>query len=404
MQDMQAFQWTGMNKQGMRVRGVIDAPDLKSAEMTLKTNGIEIISIRQKPATKNSFFGLEKRIKTKDIILFTRYLSTMLNAGMPILASLEIISRDQENSTMKSMVTSLKTNISTGMSFSDALAQFPKYFNQLYVSLTRAGEKSATLDKVLNHLIKYLDKIERLKSKVKTALIYPVTIVVIAMVVSLILLIFVVPQFQKMFESSGVKLPMFTRMVIGFSEGLRHYWLIIFASIFLLIYSIKIMRKRSEHFSDWFDHQILKLYIIGPVLQKAIIARFSRTLAITLDAGLPIVESMKSMVNIMGNKLYSKAISKVCEDLVNGNQLGASLESTRLFPGMVVQMISVGEASGALGEMLNNIANYYEEEVDYVANNLSTILEPLILVVLGVIMGCFIIAMYMPIFKMGTTI
>ncbi len=403
MATIQAFQWTGMNKLGSRVQGVIEANDIRAAESELKTTGIEIISIKPKEASSITFWG-QKKVKVKDIILFTRYLTTMMNAGMPILNALDVIAKDQENPTMKSMIVSIRTNISAGMSFSDGLSQYPQYFNELYVSLTRAGEKSATLDKVLAQLVKYMDKSQSLRSKVKTALIYPITIVVVAVVVSLVLLLFVVPQFQKMFMSSGTPLPVFTRGVIHFSEFLRGYWWMMIIGVLVIVFGIKIMRKRSEKFSDKLDRFILAIPVIGTVIQKSIIARFTRTLAITLDAGLPIVDSMRSMVNIMGNRSYSKAVNKVCDDIVTGNQLGVSLESTKLFPNMVVQMISVGEASGALGEMLNNIANYYEEEVDYIADNLSTVLEPLIMVVLGVIMGCFIIAMYLPIFKMGSTI
>jgi len=403
MADLLKFEWRGMNKRGSRVSGVIEGVDMKAAETELKVSGIELISIKQK-STSSFSFDRQKKIKTKDIILFTRYLTTMLNAGMPILSALEVISKDQENPTMKSMITSLKASISSGMTFSDALNQFPQCFSELYVSLTRAGEKSATLNKVLGHLVKYMDKIERLKGKVKTALIYPATIVVVSVVVSLILLLFVVPQFQKMFASSHMALPLFTRIVIRFSQTLREFWWIVLLALVAMYYGFKMLTKKSEAFADKCSAFVLRIFIIGPVIQKSIIARFTRTLAITLDAGLPIVDSMRSMVNIMGNKAYKKGISKVCDDLVNGNQLGLSLESTKLFPSMVIQMISVGEASGALGEMLNNIANYYEEEVDYVADNLSSIVEPLIIIILGVIMGCFIIAMYLPIFKLGTTI
>lgn len=403
MSNIQAFQWTGINKQGLRVNGQIEATDIKHAEAEIRNNGIEIISINSKKATTTTFWG-SKKIKTRDIILFTRYLSTMLNAGMPILNALEVISRDQDNLAMKSMVTTVRSNISAGMNFSDALAQFPQYFSELYVNLTRAGERSATLDKVLKDLIKYMEKSERLKRKVKSALIYPTTIVLIAIAVSFILLVFVVPQFEKMFANSKVPLPIFTRIVIQFSNYLQHYWWMVFAGIIGLFYAIKIMKKRSEIFADKLDAFKLRIYVIGDVLKKSIIARFTRTLSITLEAGLPIVDSMRSMSNLMGNRAYTKAINRVSDDLVNGNELGNSLEATKIFPTMVVQMITVGEASGSLSEMLNNIANYYEEEVDNIADNLSTILEPVIIVILGVIMGCFIVAMYLPIFKLGTTI
>jgi len=403
MSNMQVYQWTGMNRQGKRVRGVLESLDIKSAELELKATGVEVITISQK-AKSSLTFSRRKKIKPKEMILFTRYLHTMLNAGLPILKALEIIGKDQDNEAMKSMVVTLKNSISAGMTLAESMSQFPEYFSELYVNLVKAGEKSATLDKVLLRLVKYLDKSARLKSKVKSALIYPIAIVLVAVVVSLVLLIFVVPQFQVMFQNAGVKLPLFTRIVISFSHGLREYWWMFAGSIFLLVWGIRTMRRKNEAFSDRMDRIILRIPIIGSVIQKSVIARFTRTLAITLDAGLPIVDSIKSMVNIMGNKIYSKAVTHVSEDLTNGNQLASSLESTKLFPNMVVQMIAVGEASGALGEMLNNIANYYEEEVDYIADNLSTILEPMIMIILGVIMGCFIVAMYLPIFKLGSTI
>lgn len=403
MPNIQMYQWTGMNKSGARVRGVIQAVDVKTAEAELKATGVEVISISVKPPLTITLFR-QRSIKPKEIILFTRYLTTMLNAGMPILKALDIIAKDQQNPTMKSVVLSLRNSISSGTTLSDSLSQFPEYFSEIYVNLTRAGEKSATLDKVLGRLVKYLDKINRLKSKVKTALIYPITIIVIATVVSLILLLFVVPQFQTMFQNAGVQLPLFTRIVIHVSDVLRHFWWLFLGIGVFAVWGIRFLKRTNEFFADKLDAFILRIFVIGPVIKKSIIARFTRTLAITLDAGLPIVDSMRSMINVMGNRTYSKGVFKICEDIVNGNQLAASLESTRLFPNMVVQMIAVGEASGALGEMLNNIANYYEEEVDYIADNLSTILEPLIIVVLGVIMGCFIIAMYLPIFKLGSTI
>lgn len=403
MPGIQRYQWTGMSKSGSRVRGVIQSTDIKSAEAELKASGVEVISLKIKPRLSFSFIH-QKKIKPKEIILFTRYLTTMLSAGMPILKALEVIARDQENPSLKSVVTSLKNNISSGLTLSDSLSKFPEYFSELYVNLTSAGEKSATLDKVLERLVKYLEKIDRLKSKVKAALIYPITIVVIALSVSLILLLFVVPQFQTMFQNAGVQLPVFTRIVIHASDALRHYWWMFLGLVIFGVWGINFLKRTNEYAANKMDEFILRLYIVGPIIKKSIIARFTRTLAITLDAGLPIVDSMKSMIPIMGNRKYSKGLANVCDDIINGNQLASSLESTRLFPNMVVQMVSVGEASGSLGEMLNNIANYYEDEVDYIADNLSTILEPIIIVVLGVIMGCFIVAMYLPIFKLGTTI
>ncbi len=400
--NIQAFQWTGMNKQGARMRGVIQAVDIRSAENELKSMEIEVISIEPRRAFSMGF--RRQTVKNKEIVLFTRYLSTMLAAGMPILQALDVIARDQENALMRSVVVSLRSSVSSGTTLADSLSQFPECFSELYVNLARAGEKSATLDKVLGRLTKYLEKIERIKAKIRNALIYPVTIILVALAVSLILLLFVVPQFQSMFQNAGMQLPYFTRMVMHLSDFVRVYWWVILLTLIGGIYGVRYLNAKNESFSEAFDKVILRIFIIGPIMKKAIIARFTRTLAITLDAGLPIVESMKSMVNIMGNSVYSKGVMKICEDIVSGHQLAVSMDSTRLFPNMVIQMVSVGEASGALADMLNNIASYYEEEVDSIADNLSTILEPLIIVILGVIIGCFVIAMYMPIFKLGTTI
>lgn len=400
--NIQSFQWTGMNKQGERMRGVIQAPDIRNAESELKGMEIEVISIEPKRAF--SLGWQRQKIKNKEIVLFTRYLSTMLAAGMPILQALDVIARDQENPMMRSVVLSLRNSVSAGTTLADSLSQFPDCFSELYVNLTRAGEKSATLDKVLSRLTKYLEKIERIKVKIRNALIYPTTIMLVAVTVSLILLLFVVPQFQAMFANAGLQLPYFTRMIMHLSDFIRYYWWLMLLILIGGFYTIRHLNAKNEFFSELMDRSILRIIIIGPIIKKAIIARFTRTLAITLDAGLPIVDSMKSMINIMGNSLYSKGVIKICDDIVSGHQLATSMESTRLFPNMVIQMVAVGEASGALADMLNNIATYYEEEVDSIADNLSTILEPMIIVILGVIIGCFVIAMYMPIFKLGTTV
>lgn len=399
---LHAYKWTGINKQGNRLKGVIQAADVKNAEAELKKMEIDVISLSVKPPL---FFSFNRsKIKTKELIFFTRYLSTMLSAGMPILQALDVIAQDQENPTMQSVVNSLRSNITAGLSLSDALSKFPKYFDELYCNLARAGEKSATLETVLNRIVKYLEKSEKLKSKIKTALIYPVIIASVAIIVSLILLFFVVPQFQTMFNNAGVPLPAFTRGVIHVSDFLRSYWLFMLVIILVAIWGFKYLLRKNAAMADKVDAFSLRLFIYGAILKKAIIARFTRTLAITLDAGLPIVDSMKMMVTIMSNRIYSKALLKVCDDVASGHQLASSLDKTKLFPNMVVQMVSVGEASGALGNMLNNIAAHYEEEVDTIADNLSSLIEPLIIIILGVIIGCFVVSMYLPIFKLGTTI
>jgi type IV pilus assembly protein PilC len=399
---IQAYQWSGMNKQGTRLKGVLQATDVKIAEAELKSRGIDVISITLK---RPSLFAFGRpKIKNKDIIFFSRYLSTMLSAGMPMLQALDVIARDQDNQTLRSVILAIRSNITSGMSLSDALSQFPDYFNDLYCNLARAGEKSATLEVVLNRIVKYLEKTEKLKQKIKSALIYPLIIAAVALVVSFILLFFVVPQFETMFKNAGVPLPAFTRGVIHVSNFLRSYWWILLLLVIAAVWIFKVLHRKNEAFARGIDALSLRLYIYGNILKKAIIARFTRTLAITLDAGLPIIDSMKMMISIMNNRIYSRALVKVCDDVTSGNQLASSLEKTHMFPNMVVQMVSVGEASGALGTMLNNIATFYEEEVDTIADNLSSLIEPIIIILLGIIIGCFVIAMYLPIFKLGTTI
>ena len=300
------------------------------------------------------------------------------------------------------MILAIRADISEGRTLADAFGKFPRLFDPLYVSLVRAGEKSGTLDKILLRLSNYLEKVENLKAKVKKALIYPCAIVCVAIVVSFILLFFVMPQFQSIFSSYGAKLPLFTRMVIGLSNFLRSYWYIIFSFIGLGIYGFYYSLKHSESFAYRFDKTILRIPIIGQVVQKGIISRFASTLAITLDAGLPIIESMRTMSPIMGNRVFSQAIDTLTTDIASGHTLSTSLADTKVFPNIMVQMTAVGEVSGTLSKMLENVANFYEQEVNNVVDNLSALLEPIILIILGVIIGSFVIAMYLPIFNLGS--
>lgn len=395
-----AFKWTGINTQGRRTEGIVEAADLKEAQVELKKMGVEVISLTAK--TSIHLPRRRKRIKVKDIQLFTRYLSTMLAAGLTILQALDIIGQDQENEAMKSLITTVRNDISAGKTLAETFSQHPKQFTPLYCSLIKAGEKSGTLDKILNRLAGYLEKTETLKRKLKKALTYPIAILSVAFIVSGILLLFVVPQFQQMFASFGAQLPFFTRMVVHMSDFIRGYWWLILGSIVMLIAWLRYSLVHNENTRRRVDTIILKIYIIGPVLRKGIIARFTRTLATTLEAGMPIVESMRSMAPVMGNSIYTKAVLRMCDDISTGHTLATSMTSTQLFPNMVIQMVSVGEASGKLSDMLNKVADYYEEEVNNIVDNLSALLEPLIMLILGVIVGTFVIAMYLPIFKMGS--
>lgn len=402
-EDKQSYQWSGINKQGKRVHGLIQATSVKEVQAELKKLNIEVVSIEKKRQFSFTLTRLQK-IKTKDILFFTRYLSTMISSGLPILQALDVIGREQDNPAMQALVLTMRTNIASGKTLGESFSQYPQYFDELYCSLIKAGEKSGTLDKILRRLSIYLERTDSLKRKIKKALTYPTIIIIISIAVSLILLLFVVPQFKAVFSSFGAELPLFTRMVVKFSSLLRAYFLIIIAVIGFMAWGFKRSLKRSDTLQEKVDRLMLKIWIIGPLLKKAIVSRYTRTLAITLDAGVPIIEAMKLMENIMGNVLYSKAVIQICKDVASGNQLYISMNNTKLFPSLVVQMISIGETSGALAEMLNKVADYYEEEVNSIVDNLSSLLEPLIMVLLGGIIGTFVVAMYLPIFKLGAIV
>lgn len=401
----QSFQWVGIDNQGKRTNGSLKAADAKEAQQELKKRGIEVVSLKQQKGftlPDVSFLSKGAKVKQADILFFTRYLSTMLSAGLPVVQSLDIISHDQDNVPMRNMVMSIKNSIAEGKTLSESFSKFPDCFSDLYCNLIKAGEKSGTLDKTLLRLGNYLERSENLKRKIKKALVYPIAILTVAMIVSLILLIFVVPQFEKMFSTFGAQLPVFTRMVVSLSETVREFWWVFVIAIAGVVAGFRYAFNRNEKLRLWVDVWLLKIYIVGGVTRKGIIARFTRTLATTLEAGMPIVECMDAMPHIMGNRIYSKAVKQIRNDVVNGHPLSTSMESTKLFPNMAIQMIGVGEASGRLSDMLNKVADYYEEEVNTTVDNLSSLLEPVIMMLLGVIVGCFIIAMYLPIFQIGS--
>ncbi len=399
------FRWTGLNNQGSRVSGTIQSTDMKTAQLELKKMGIEVIGLDIKHGfnfSSSKLFSAKQKITVADILIFTRYLSTLLSAGLPIIQSLEIMAHDQDNESMKSLLTTIKNNVSEGRTLAESFAQHPKLFGDLYCNLIKTGEMSGTLEKTLLRLERHLERSETLKRKLKKALVYPIAILSIAMIVSLVLLIFVVPQFQKMFSSLGAELPTFTMLIVHLSNFLQQYWWFMVIVLVSAVYGLKVCLREYPDFSLLIERWSLNMYIVGPLLRKGIIARFSRTLATTFDSGMPIVESMKAMSQVMGSKIYGKAVLKIHDDIINGHALSASMTTSKLFPNMVIQMIAVGEASGTLSAMLNKVADYYEEEVNTVVDNLSSLLEPVIMLVLGVIVGGFVIAMYLPIFKMGS--
>lgn len=401
-EENQSYKWTGIDKLGKRVTGVVHAPSVKSAQAEVKKMNIELVNLER----KSQLFAniTRQKVKSKEILLFTRYLSTMITSGLPILQALDVISREQDNPSMRALLSNIRTDIASGKTMGEAFSQYPEYFDTLYCSLIKAGEKSGTLDKILRRLADYLEKSESLRRKIKKALTYPTVIICVAVGVSLILLLFVVPQFQTIFASFGAQLPLFTRIVVDFSNLLRTYALAFVFLMVLFIWAFKRRLRTTPSFRDKLDYYILKIYVIGPLLRKGIVARYTRTLAITLDAGVPIIEAMNLMENVMGNRIYTKAVIQIGRDVAKGNQLYSSMSNTKLFPNMVVQMIAIGETSGSLAEMLNKVSDYYEEEVTSIVDNLSSLLEPFIMVLLGLVIGTFVVAMYLPIFKLGSIV
>lgn len=396
------FVWEGKDKKGRFSRGEITAPSQGSAEIEVKKTGITISRIYVKP--KVSRRTRNKKVNANDIILFTRNLSTMLDAGLPIITAFDILARGEEKPSMQSLLNSVKAEMVGGGTLAEGLAKHPEQFDKLFCGLIRAGEQSGTLTAMLKRLSTYIERTYYIKKKVKKAMIYPAVVVSVAVVVSCILLFFVVPKFQMLFSSFGKELPFFTQLVVKLSNFLRRFWWLIFGGGGLAIYMFRYRLKHNPKFAEQIDNILLKTKIIGPLLRKIIIARFARVLSTTLAAGMPIVEAIQSAANIQKPGLFKNAILKIKERVEAGEQLNTAMGESGLFPVLVVQMIAVGEESGSLDSMLTKVAAYYEEEVDTAVDNLNSLMEPLIMVVLGGIIGCFVAAMYLPIFKMGSAL
>lgn len=396
----QTFLWEGTNLQQAKVKGEMTAANARLVQMELQRKGIRPQKIVVK--RKSLFSEPKKKITTLDILLFTRQLSTMLAAGLPIIKAFEILGAGHENPSMEELILAIKNLITSGHTLAESLAKYPKYFDNLFCSLISAGEKSGTLDTMLGRVSTYLEKSQMLKKKIKKASTYPIVVFSAAMGASAILLLFVVPRFQEMFKSFGKDLPAFTQMIVNLSNFLQAHFLSIIAVVIAIVAAFKYAKKHSPTFVYQLDKRMLKLPVVGMILQKVIIARLTRTLATTLAAGMPIIEAFDCANNVIDNKIYKEALNKVKDEVTSGQQISAALENQHLFPNLVIKMIAVGEESGALEGMLTKVATYYEDDVDSLVDNLSALMEPLIMVVLGVIVGSFVIAMYLPIFKMAS--
>ena len=395
------FVWQGTDKQGRKTRGEMTSSTPALVKAQLRKQGIAAKSVKRKP---KPLFSSKKAINPADIAIFTRQMATMLKAGVPLVQSFDIVAEGAGNPTMTALINDIRNDVAAGGGFAAACAKHPKYFDNLFCSLVDSGEQSGTLELMLDRVATYKEKTEALKAKIKKALTYPIAVVVVAIVVTAILLIKVVPQFAETFQSFGSDLPAFTKMVVGMSEWMQANWFIMFGGIALAVAAFGQARRRSQAFSDWVDKISLKIPAIGDIVYNAVIARFSRTLATTFGAGVPLVDALNSVAGAAGNAVYNKAIIQIRDDVTTGQTLYSAIRFTNLFPTMLLQMVSIGEESGSLDEMLDKVATHYEEAVDNAVDSLTSLLEPFIMSVLGVLVGGLMIAMYLPIFMLGSAI
>jgi type IV pilus assembly protein PilC len=394
------FSWSGMDKKGNRVSGKSLAPDETALRADLRRQGIAVQRIKK----QSQAFKSGGKVEPGDIAVFSRQLATMLAAGIPLVQSFEIVGNGNEKPAMQRLILDIKADVEGGTSLHEALGKHPLHFDDLYVNLVEAGEQAGALETLLDKIATYKEKTEALKKKVKKALFYPAAVMVVAVIVTVILLLFVIPQFEALFKDFGADLPAFTQMVIDMSRWLQENWYIFFGVIGGAFYTFFYFRKRSKAMREWLDRMSLKLPIIGPILYKSAIARFSRTLSTMFAAGVPLVEALESVAGATGNIVFENAVLKMRDEVATGQRLQRAMENTGLFPNMVIQMIAVGEEAGALDTMSGKVATFYEAEVDNAIDSMSSLLEPLIMAILGVLVGGMVVAMYLPIFKLGAVV
>ena len=396
------FVWEGTDKRGIKMKGEQPAKNANMLRAELRKQGITPGVVKPKP--KPLFGAAGSTITPKDIAFFSRQMATMMKSGVPIVSALEIIGGGHKNPRMKAMVDSIRTDIEGGSSLHEAISKHPVQFDELYRNLVRAGESAGVLETVLDTIANYKENIEALKGKIKKALFYPAMTIAVAIIVSAILLIFVVPQFEETFKGFGADLPAFTQMIVNLSRfAVAWWWLILIVGVGALVGFI-FFYKRSLRFQHFLDRVILKVPVIGEIMHNSAIARFARTTAVPFKAGVPLVEALESVAGATGNTVYEKAIYRVRDDVAVGYPVNMAMKQVNLFPHMVIQMAAIGEEAGALDTMLFKVAEYYEQEVNNAVDALASLIEPMIMVVLGVLVGGMVIGMYLPIFKLAATI
>jgi type IV pilus assembly protein PilC len=394
------FTWEGTDRAGKKVKGKVVAINEAAVRSELRRQGVVATRVRK----QSTLFKSKGKVTAAEIAIFSRQLATMMTAGIPLVQAFDIIGSGHENQAMQKLILEIKADVEGGTALANALAKHPLHFDDLYINLVGAGEQAGALETLLDKIATYKEKTEAIKKKVKKALFYPAAVVVVAFIVTAILLIFVIPEFESLFQGFGADLPAFTRFVINISNYVRDSgWMLAIIGVGSVVGFLHV-KKRSRSVQHFLDRVILKFPIIGPILNKSAIARYARTLSTTFAAGVPLVEALDSVAGATGNIVYETAVLKMRDEVATGQRLQRAMENTELFPNMVNQMIAVGEESGSLDEMSAKVADFYEEEVDNAVDSMSSLLEPLIMAVLGVLVGGLVIAMYLPIFQMGQVV
>jgi type IV pilus assembly protein PilC len=396
------FVWEGTDKRGIKMKGEQSSKNANFLRAELRKQGITptVVKVKHKP----QFGGAGKPVTPKEIAFFSRQLATMMKSGVPIVTSLEIIEGGQKNVRMKKLVEEIRYDIESGSSLSEAIGKHPVQFDELYRNLVRAGESAGVLETVLDTIASYKENIETLKGKIKKALFYPAVVIAVAILVSAILLIFVVPQFEGVFKQFGADLPAFTKLIVAASRFMVSYWWAVFGTLFAVVFGFLFFKKRSVALQHFLDRAVLKIPVVGQIMHNSSIARFSRTLAVTFKAGVPLVEALDTVAGATGNTVYEKAVYRVRDDVAVGYPLNMSMKQVNLFPHMVIQMTAIGEEAGALDAMLFKVAEYYEEEVNNAVDALSSLIEPMIMIFIGGVVGAMVVGMYLPIFKLAAAI
>jgi type IV pilus assembly protein PilC len=399
---MPLYVWEGTDKRGVKMKGEQQAKNTNMLRAELRRLGITPTVVKPKP--KPLFGAAGKKISARDIAIFSRQIATMMKSGVPLVQSLEIIGNGQKNIRMKNLVEAVRTDIEGGSSIYEAMCKHPIYFDELYRNLVRAGESAGVLETVLDTIATYKENLETLKGKIKKALFYPAMTIVVAILVSSVMLIYVVPQFEDVFKNFGAELPAFTQMIVAASRFLVGWWWLMLGIVGGTLVSFIFAYKRSAAFRHTLDKLILKVPVIGAIMHNSAIARFSRTLAVTFRAGVPLVEALESVAGATGNAVYEKAVWRIRDDVSVGYPVNMAMKQANLFPHMVIQMAAIGEEAGALDTMLFKVAEFYEQEVNNAVDALTSLLEPLIMVIIGVLVGSMVVGMYLPIFKLAATI